>query len=168
MNSSVMYIFTVVGTCFVILSNYKAVCDVDPSDTASILLAQLKVQTKQLELDEKIISHQQKQLAIQNEQLQLLKDLNNRPNNEPAHVTILISVACTALGYAVLVLTKRFIKYLMIRYNIRPEMPQTPPPELMDFAPSSYQMEDVERLRSVRVMKSPASTYFSGESGDEE
>lgn len=167
MNSFMMYIFTVIGTCFMSLSNYKAVCDVDPSDTASILLEQLKVQTKQLELDEKIISHQQEQLAIQNEQLRLLKGLNNRPITEPAYVTILISVACTALGYAVLVLMKKFIGYLMIRYNIRPEMPQTPPPELMDFA-HSIQMEDVERLRSVRTTKSPASVYLSGESGDEE
>lgn len=163
-----MYIYIVVGTLSVILSNYKAVCDVDPSDTASILLEQLKVQNKQLELDEQIILNQKEQLALQNQQIKLLTQIESRPENESPYVTIVISVTCTALGYVVLILTKKAIKYLYIRYNIRPEMPQTPPPELLDFAPSSYQMDNLERLRSVHKMKSPASVYFSGESGDEE
>lgn len=168
MNFAVMYILIVVGTLDAILSNYNVVCDVDPSDTASILLEQLKVQSRQLELNEQIIRHQSEQLALQNEQLLLLKNIDSRPVAEPAYVTVLISVTCTALGYVAIILTKKFILYLFRRYNISPEMPQTQTPELMDFAPNCYQMDDIERLRSVHVTKSPASIYFSGESGDSE
>lgn len=166
MNSTVLYIFIVVGTLSVILSDYKAVCDVDPSDTASILLEQLKVQNEQLKLDNIIIEHQKEQLVLQNKQIELLKDLNSRPQAEPPYVTVLISVACTVLGYIAMILLKKIIVYLSIRYNIRPEMPQTPAPELMDFAPNVIEMEELERLRSVHV-KSPASVYFSGDSGSE-
>lgn len=166
MNSTIMYICIVVGTLFVIFSDYKAVCDVDPSDTASILLEQLKVQTEQLKLDKIIIEQQKEQLKLQNNQIDLLKDLNSRPQAEPAYVTILISVTCTAIGYVAMILLKKLTMYLFIRYNIRPEMPQTPASELMDFAPNIIEMEQLERLRSVHL-KSPASVYLSGDSGSE-
>jgi len=165
MNTTVVYIIVVLGTLFAILSEYTAVCDVDPSDTASILLEQLKNQNAQLKLDEKIIQQQQDMIELQKQQLSILQDLNNRPTSDSAGTTIMISVSCTALGFVAVLFLRRLIKWLHLRYNIRPEMPQTPPSELMDFA-HSYQMDDLERMRSVHV-KSPASVYFSGESGDE-
>jgi len=161
-----MYNLIVVGTLTVIFSDYKAVCDVDPSDTASILLEQLKVQNKQLDLDSLIIKQQQEQLSVQNEQLLLIKNLVSRPTQQPAYVTVIISVACTTIGYIMLILTKRLVKYVLQRYNISPEMPQTPPSGLIDFAHDQYQMAEIEHMRSVH-MKSPT-VYFSSESGDEE
>lgn len=155
--------FIVIGTLAAILSNYIAVCEVDPSDMNSILMEQLKVQQEQLKVDKELLKTQNEQLRIQSEQLRLLDAINKRPIGEPPTVTILVSVSCTALGFVVLLFLKRVIKYLYLRYNLSPEMPQTAELELMDFAP--YQQTDIERVRSVRNMKSPTD-YFSCESDE--
>jgi len=153
----------VTGISMITIASHLVVCDVDPSDTASILLEQLKVQDRQLQLDLQLVELQNKQLALQEEQLRILTQLNERPVEQPLYVAVLVSVSCSALGYLALVLVKRLLSYLQVRYNLSPEMPQTP--QLMGFAHSTYQLDELERLRSAQRMK-PPTDYFSCESDD--
>lgn len=145
-------VYIIVAYVFI---NY-VVCDVDPSDTASILLEQLRVQTRQLAIVEKLHTDQ---IAIQRQQLKILQQLNtdNYLN------TILVSVACTVFGFLAMLVLKRLLMMLYLRYNISPEMPQTT--QLMDFAVTEIEsprhgsvtvdLSELERLRSAR-QKSPA------------
>lgn len=153
----------VTGIALIMTASHMVVCDVDPSDTASILLEQLKVQDRQLQLDEHLLELQNKQLALQEEQLKLLTQLNQRPIEQPLYVAVLVSVSCSTLAYLALVLVKRLLSYLHVRYNLSPEMPQTP--QLMGFAHSTFELSELERLRSAQRMK-PPTDYFSCESDD--
>lgn len=152
-------VYFVIGMLVAILSNYTVVCDVDPSDINSILLEQLKIQKYQLALDEDIQNKQSKQLDTQRKQIELLQQILLKTDYRTPVMEILVSVSCTALGFVALIFLRRFVTYLYIRYNIRPEMPQTN--ELMDFAAMPN-----EPLRSVRIgMKSPTD-YQSCESDE--
>lgn len=155
------YVLIVIGLLYAILSDYVVVCDVDPSDINSILLEQLKIQKEQLALDNIIQSKQTMQLENQRQQINLLKQLLTKTDRPTPIMEILVSVSCTALGFVVLLFLRRLIKYMYLRYNIRPEMPQTM--ELMDFAHPNVEVGD---LRSLQRMKSPTD-YLSCESGEE-
>lgn len=161
MISNNVLVLIVVGSLMAFLSDYVVVCEVDPSDTNSILLEQLRIQVKQLDANRDVTA---KQLEIQRQQLDLLAKILQQQNNKTPAMEIVVSVSCTILGCAALYFVRKFIMYLRLRYNLSPEMPQTT--ELMDFAhPQLYQV-DAERMRSVQGMKSPTD-YFSCESGEE-
>lgn len=155
--------FIMIGMLIALFSNQIVVCDVDPSDVNSILLEQLKVQREQLALDKMIQIKQSKQLETQQEQLKILTEFAENYQHRTIATEVIAYVLCTAFGFVALEFLRRLLKYIYLRYNIRPEMPQTA--ELMDFAPSRVYGEN-ERLRSVRVMKSPTD-YLSCESGEE-
>lgn len=160
MNANVI-VFIVIGMLIAAFSSHIVVCDVDPSDIDSILLGHLKVQNEQLALDEVLQAKQSLQLETQKQQLELLKQILNKANENIPMMEILVSVTCAAFGLVALLFLRKFVVYLYLRYNIRPEMPQTT--ELMDSAQPSQL--GVEHLRSVQPMKSP--TTLSRESGDE-
>lgn len=82
----------------IILSNYRVVCDVDPSDTASILMEQLRLQQMQLELA-------REQVRLQQEQISLLKN----SHLEYFFYPVLASVASAALGYLAVRAIKRYL-----------------------------------------------------------
>lgn len=157
MNIQNICVLTVIGTLSAILSNHKAVCDVDRNDASSILMEQLKVQQDQLSTNREILTSELQQLRVHQEQLKLLNILSENQHGESAIITIFTSISCTALGFIVLLLLQRVMKNLCIRYNISPEMPQTPH-ELIDFT------QTAQRFRSVEP-KSPTD-YFSCESDE--
>lgn len=150
------------GMLVAIFSTYVAVCAYDPSDPASIMIAQLKLQEQQLALNQKIIEQQNEQLKVANEQIALLRALDW--SGESIVTTVFISVASSLSAMFALWLIQRVLQYLLRRYQ-KPEMAQTTP-QLMDFAGPSYQMDDIGHLRSVHISKSPAE-YLSCDSGEE-
>lgn len=161
MISNIVSVLIVVGSLMAFLSDYVVVCEVDPSDANSILLEQLRLQVKQLDATRDVNT---RQLEIQRQQLDLLTKILEQQSSKTPTMEIVVSVSCTILGCVALYFVRKLITYLRIRYNLRPEMPQTM--ELMDFAhPQLYQV-DAEHLRSVQGMKSPTD-YLSCESGEE-
>lgn len=154
--------------------NQSVVCDVDPSDTNSILLGQLASHQRQLLVQQEQLAIQREQHHLMSQQLELLKS-----TTKSSGLTILESTLSSVVSSAVLGLVFYAVQILINRRKTtNPEMPQTT--RLMDFAVSStsYQAEtaakqfareaalraqDIERLRSALHMKSPASVYFSGE-----
>lgn len=110
-----------------------AVCDVDPSDTVSILLEQWKTQAEQLKLSRAIIDGQAVQLSVHQEQLKLLKIMIEQPHYPSTGLTIFASVMCSILGFLALFILKRLLAWFMKRYK-SPEMPQTAEDGLIDFA----------------------------------
>lgn len=159
MNPNTIFVVIVVGSLMAYLSNHVVVCEVDPSDTNSILLEQLRLQAQQLDNNRDVNIEQ---LKIQRQQIALLNAILLQQKSKTPTMEIIVSVSCTILGCVALYFVRNLIRYLRIRYNLRPEMPRTT--ELMDFA----HPPDVEvgRLRSVQRMKSPTD-YFSCESGEE-
>lgn len=166
MNKFVFYII-LVGTG-VLISNH-VVCEVDPSDTASIMLEQLKVQNRQLELNRKIIDNQNTQLDHQREQLVILRNLDKKPTTPSVMTNVIVSIVCSILGFIILLALQFFVEWLKSRYSTRsPEMPQTT--ELMDLAPTYLEAGTSARytagIHSARYnFKSPTG-YLSCESDE--
>lgn len=159
--TNIIFVLIVVGSLMAFLSNYVVVCDVDPSDTNSILLEQLRLQVQQISAARDI---NLEQLEIQRQQLKLLAKILAQQKSKTPTMEIVVSVSCTILGCVALYFVRKLIQYLRVRYNLSPEMPQTM--ELTDFARPHFEQADVGHLRSVRSMKSPTD-YLSCESGEE-
>lgn len=144
-------VFLTVGVCILL---QPIACDVDPSDTATILMEQLRLQSQQLEI-------QKDQLEIHKQQISVLTDILNTSSHEPLLIPILATILAAIGSY----LAVKLCKYIMNRClaHPNPEMPQAI--QLMDFAETDAQRAaSIERLRSALYMKSPASQYHSGES----
>lgn len=149
-----------------VVSCHVVVCDVDPSDTVSILLEQLKIQAKQLDLSKTLIDGQTAQISVQREQIKYLQTLIDKPSHLSTGMTIFASVVCSILSFLAMFALKRFIACIMKRYA-SPEMPQTTS-RLIDFASLSSvavspDQPSVSGCEGSTLMKSPTLSLRSDE-----